>query len=109
MPLEQQAMLRLDGKVAFITGCGSSGPGWGNGKAIATLFARQGAKVFGIDRMLDAAQATREGVAGEGGSMAVQAADVTQDRDVSAAVAACVETFGRIDILVNNVGRSEPG
>jgi len=41
-------MLRLDGKVAIVTGAGSAGPGWGNGKATAVLMARQGASVFAI-------------------------------------------------------------
>ena len=49
-------MLRLDGKVALVTGCGSIGPGWGNGKAIAVLLARQGAKVYGCDLTLEAAE-----------------------------------------------------
>ena len=40
---------RLKGKVALVTGCGSSGPGWGNGKAISVVFAREGARVFGCD------------------------------------------------------------
>ena len=102
-------MLRLDDKIAFVTGCGSSGHGWGNGKAIAALFARQGAKVFVIDLTLDAAEATRDIVVGKGGTMVVRAGDVTRDTDVREAVAGCLEAFGRIDILVNNVGRSEPG
>jgi len=51
-------MLRLDGKVAIVTGCGSSAPGWGNGKAIAVLLARQGATVLGVDLDREAAQAT---------------------------------------------------
>ncbi|KAH0533548.1 hypothetical protein FGG08_007678, partial [Glutinoglossum americanum] len=107
---EQRTLLtKLDGKIALVTGCGASGPGWGNGKAIATLFARQGANVYGIDLKLEAAQATREVVQGEGGTMVVQAGDVTRDVEVRNAVAACLATFGRIDILVNNVGRSEPG
>ncbi|MGE4240029.1 SDR family NAD(P)-dependent oxidoreductase [Ramlibacter sp.] len=102
-------MLRLDGKVALVTGCGTQGEGWGNGKAMSVLFARQGAQVFGVDLALEAAQATREIVRGEGGTMEVMAADVTADADVRRMVAACVERFGHIDILVNNVGRSEPG
>lgn len=102
-------MLRLDGKVAIVTGCGSSEPGWGNGKAIATLFARQGARVFGIDLTLEAARETQDIVNSEGGVMEIAAADVTKDEDVRAAVAACTQAFGRVDILVNNVGRSEPG
>ncbi|MET3353155.1 UNVERIFIED_ORG: NAD(P)-dependent dehydrogenase (short-subunit alcohol dehydrogenase family) [Xanthobacter viscosus] len=100
---------RLDGKVVLVTGCGSIGPGWGNGKAISVLFARQGARVFGVDLNLDAADETRGIVEGEGGEMAVRAGDVTSSTDTSAMVQACLDRFGRIDVLVNNVGRSEPG
>ncbi|MDN5289673.1 MAG: 3-oxoacyl-[acyl-carrier protein] reductase [Mucilaginibacter sp.] len=102
-------MLRLDGKVALVTGCGSSGPGWGNGKAIAVLLARQGASVFGVDLALEAAAATRALIREEGGVAEVHAADVTDSAQVRAMVEACLARFGRIDILVNNVGRSEPG
>jgi NAD(P)-dependent dehydrogenase (short-subunit alcohol dehydrogenase family) len=100
---------RLDGKVALVTGCGSSGPGWGNGKAIAVLLARQGATVFGVDLELEAAQATRDLIREEGGAAEVHAADVTDSAQVRQMVEACLASFGRIDILVNNVGRSEPG
>lgn len=102
-------MLRLDGKVALVTGCGTRGEGWGNGKAIAVLLARQGASVYGCDLDVDAAQATRRIIQEEGGTAEVQAADVTRAAEVKAMVQACVARFGRIDILVNNVGRSEPG
>jgi NAD(P)-dependent dehydrogenase (short-subunit alcohol dehydrogenase family) len=102
-------MHRLDGKVALVTGCGSSGPGWGNGKAIAVLLARQGAAVFGVDLVLEAAEATRDLIREEGAAAEVHAADVTDSAQVRAMVEACLARFGRIDILVNNVGRSEPG
>jgi len=102
-------MLKLDGKVALVTGCGSIGPGWGNGKAIAVLLARQGASVFGVDLTLEAAEATRALIQEEGGVAEVQVSDVTKAADVAAMVEACLARFGRIDILVNNVGRSEPG
>jgi NAD(P)-dependent dehydrogenase (short-subunit alcohol dehydrogenase family) len=102
-------MLRLDGKVALVTGCGSIGEGWGNGKAIAVLLARQGATVYGCDLTLAAAQVTQQLIRQEGGVCEVQAADVTRAADVQSLVDACVAKFGRIDILVNNVGRSEPG
>jgi NAD(P)-dependent dehydrogenase (short-subunit alcohol dehydrogenase family) len=102
-------MFRLDGKVALVTGCGTKGEGWGNGKAIAVLLARQGAKVYGCDLELAAAQATQELIRQEGGEAEVQTADVTQATEVQALVEACLARFGRIDILVNNVGRSEPG
>ena len=102
-------MLRLDGKVALVTGCGSIGDGWGNGRAMSVLFARQGAKVYGVDRSLAAAEATAALVAAEGFEAQVAACDVTQAAAVNAMVDDCLARFGRIDILINNVGRSEPG
>ncbi len=102
-------MLRLDGKVAVVTGCGASGPGWGNGKAIATLFARQGAVVVGTDRNREAAEATRRGIADEGHACDVVVSDATAADDVRALIHGTAERHGRIDILVNNVGQSEPG
>lgn len=95
---------RLKGKVALITGCGSVGPGWGNGKAMSVLFAREGASVFGLDIDEAAAEETRAIIAGEGGRCEVRVTDVTRDADVRAAAIACRQAFGRIDILVNNVG-----
>ena len=102
-------MFRLDGKVALVTGCGTIGEGWGNGKAIAVLLARQGAGVFGCDLALEAAQVTRDLIREEGGVAEVQTCNVTKAADVKGLVQACLARFGRIDILVNNVGRSEPG
>ena len=102
-------MLNLSGKVALVTGCGSMGPGWGNGKAIAVLLARQGASVFGVDLDLEAARVTEQLIRDEGGTVEVMSADVKQAGEVQRMVQACVKRFGRIDILVNNVGRSEPG
>lgn len=102
-------MLSLDNKIALVTGVGSFGPGWGNGKAIATLFARQGATVVGVDVNLEAAEGTRRTIEGEGNRIDISACDVTKADQVNALVARCLERFGRIDILVNNVGRSEPG
>ena len=102
-------MLRLDGKVAIVTGCGSSGPGWGNGKAMAVLLARQGAKVAGFDRDEAAAAETKRIIEDEGGACFVARCDATNAKEVNAFVADCAKRFGRIDILINNVGRSEPG
>lgn len=102
-------MLNLQGKVALVTGCGTQEQGWGNGKAIAVLLARQGAKVFGVDLNLAAAQATQAIIEKEGGRAHVMACDVTKTEQVQAMVQACLDTFGQIDILINNVGRSEPG
>ncbi|MGA0025285.1 MAG: SDR family NAD(P)-dependent oxidoreductase [Burkholderiales bacterium] len=102
-------MLSLKGKVAFVAGAGSIGEGWGNGKATAVLLARQGAKVYGTDRNLQAVEETRNIIAGEGGACIVQSCDMTDSAAVKAAVDACLKQYGRIDILVNNVGGSAPG
>ncbi len=92
-----------------MTGCGTAGEGWGNGKAIAALLARQGAQLYGCDLNMDVAVATQRIIESEGGSAHTQACDVTDGAQVQRMVASCLERFGRIDILVNNVGRSEPG
>lgn len=102
-------MLRLDGKVALVTGCGSKGPGWGNGQAIAVLLARQGAKVFGVDIDPEAGEVTAARISGEGGVASIQHVDVTSAAAVEQMISDCVARFGRLDVLVNNVGRSEPG
>jgi NAD(P)-dependent dehydrogenase (short-subunit alcohol dehydrogenase family) len=99
----------VDGKVAIVTGCGSSGPGWGNGKAMAVLLARQGAKIAGFDRDEAAAAETKRIIEDEGGSCFVARCDATNAKEVNAFVADCMARLGRIDILINNVGRSEPG
>ncbi len=95
---------RLEGKVAIVTGAGSSGPGWGNGKAAAVLFAREGARVFAVDRDPGALEETRAIIAGEGGACEAFTADVTRSDQVEALARRCSEQFGRIDILHNNVG-----
>ena len=99
----------LTGKVALVTGAGSIGPGWGNGKATAVLLARQGAKIFGLDINEPAACVTRDLIQKEGGACVVHQCDMTVASEVKAAVNACLENFGRIDILINNVGGSAPG
>ena len=95
---------RLKNKVAIVTGAGSVGPGWGNGKATAVLFAREGAKVFAGDINLDAAMETKAIINQEGGHCTVQKVDVSKSDEVKAMVDRCIETYGRIDILHNNVG-----
>ena len=102
-------MLSLAGKVAIVTGAGSVGPGWGNGKATAVLMARQGASVFAIDINPDAVEETRAFIAGEGGTCVTHACDMLEAPQVEAAVAECMHRLGRVDILVNNVGGSHPG
>jgi len=95
---------RLEGKVAIVTGAGSAGPGWGNGKATAALFAREGARVFLVDNRAAAVEETRAIVAQEGGDATAHVADVTDAGQVAALVERCVATYGRIDVLDNNVG-----
>lgn len=102
-------MLRLDGKVAIVTGAGSAGPGWGNGKAAAVLLARQGAAVFALDIHAEAVEETLSIIRAEGGTAMAHIADVRSSDAVSGAVESCISAFGRLDILVNNVGGSFPG
>jgi NAD(P)-dependent dehydrogenase (short-subunit alcohol dehydrogenase family) len=102
-------MLRLDGKIAFISGIGSVGEGWGNGRATAVLFARQGATVFGTDLNIAAAEKTVATIRAEGGTANAVTCDMTDSESVKGAVDACIARHGRIDILVNNVGGSAPG
>ncbi|OAA68542.1 short-chain dehydrogenase/reductase [Niveomyces insectorum RCEF 264] len=101
----------LKGKVVFLTGIGQTGDQsmWGNGAATARILAHNGAKIFGCDLYLEAAQHTEKRIQAEGGEITVTSANVTKDESVKAAVDACVAKYGRIDVLINNVGRSEPG
>lgn len=100
---------RLRGKVALVSGAGSIGPGWGNGKATAVLYAREGASVFCGDRDLAAAEQTRDIIREEGGVAEAFRCDVTQADQVAAMVAGCHEAFGALDVLHNNVGILELG
>ena len=100
---------RLKDKVALVTGAGSIGPGWGNGKATAVLFAREGAKVFAADLRLAAALETKRIIEGEGGACEAVACDVSKAKEVAAMVDACMKAFGRVDVLHNNVGIVEVG
>jgi len=102
-------MLSMAGKVAIVTGAGSVGPGWGNGRATATLLARQGASVFLIDINDDAVQETRSVIENEGSTCAVHRCDMMVSAEVAEMVQACLNRFKRIDVLVNNVGGSAPG
>ena len=95
---------RLEGKVAIVTGAGSSGPGVGNGKAASVLFAREGAKVLLVDIDADHAQETLELITAEGGEASVFQADVTNADHCRSMVESAVERYGRLDILDNNVG-----
>ena len=100
---------RLKGKVAIVTGAGSVGPGIGNGKATAMLFAREGASVLLVDYSLEAAEETRELIDEEGGASKTFRADVSRPDDCAAMVEECIRAFGRVDVLHNNVGIEIPG
>jgi hypothetical protein len=99
---------RVEGKVALIVGAGCVGPGWGNGRAAAVLFAFEGAKVFAVDKDTDSMTETVARV-GNAGEIATHVCDALDDAQVGAMAEACRKKFGRIDILVNNVGGSAAG
>ena len=100
---------RLEDKVALVTGAGSSGPGWGNGKATAVLFAREGARIAAVDINVEAARETAEIIESEGGASIPIQTDVSDTEEVAEMVSQCLAAFGRIDLLHNNVGIAELG
>ena len=95
---------RLQDRAAIVVGAGSIGPGWGNGKATAVLFAREGAKVLAVDLNAEAAEETVAIIHGEGGVAEACVADVTDPDQVAAMARRCVEAYGSIDVLHHNVG-----
>lgn len=95
---------RLAGRIAIVTGAGSLADGWGNGKATAVLFAREGATVVAVDRRIDSAESTARIIESEGGVCLPVEADISSEDDVNRVVATTVERFGALDILQNNVG-----
>lgn len=100
---------RVAGKVALVFGGGSAGPGWGNGKAAAMVYAREGARVAVVDIRREAAEETRGRLRAEGFDAESYAADVTDAQAVAAVVRQVRERFGAIDILHNNVGITRMG
>ena len=103
-------MPRLKDKVAIVAGAGSIAEGWSNGKATAVLFAREGAKVFAVDRDMKAAQETCDDHRGRGRRMRRRInATCRSPREVDAMVAACIAKYGRVDVLFNNVGMQVVG
>lgn len=101
----------LRGKVVLLTGIGQSGGSsmWGNGAATARILAANGCKIFGCDLQLERAEVTAQRIRAEGGEVSVTACDVTKNEAVEQLVQACIDKYGVIDILVNNVGMSEKG
>lgn len=102
-------MDRMRDKIVLVFGAGSVGAGWGNGKAAAVAYAREGACVACIDLDPEAARVTADLVEAEGSQTLVIRADVTDPATISAAVDAAMDRWGRIDVLHNNVGMNEPG
>jgi NAD(P)-dependent dehydrogenase (short-subunit alcohol dehydrogenase family) len=96
---------RLQDKVAIVTGAGSVGSGWGNGRATVARFAQEGAKVLAVDLQETNLKETLELSA----DIRAHLCDVTDARAMAKMVEACLEHFGRLDILVNNVGGSAAG
>ena len=97
--------MRLRDKTAIVVGAGQTpGETIGNGRATAMLFAREGARVLLVDRRLESALETQALIKEEGGEATAVEADITRDEDCSAFARACVESYGRIDVLHNNVG-----
>ncbi len=100
---------RLNGKVAIVTGAGSRAPGGiGNGRATSVLLAREGARVALLDSVRDWVDETLAMVEDEGGQAFAVTADVADSESCRGAVAAIVERWGRLDVLVNNVGVGGP-
>ena len=96
---------RLEGKTAIVVGGGQTpGATIGNGRATSILFAREGARVLVVDRDLDSAKETKAMIDAEGGTAEVHAADVCSATDCESISDRCVELYGAIDILHNNVG-----
>jgi NAD(P)-dependent dehydrogenase (short-subunit alcohol dehydrogenase family) len=94
---------RLAGKVALVTGAGSVGAGWGNGRAIAVRFAQEGARVYGVDREQERLDETARLVNEAGGSFVSDICDVSSSTSIADMVARCLSEYGCIDVLVNTV------
>lgn len=104
----EPASSSLAGRVAIVTGAGSRSADIGNGRACAILLARRGARVLLLDAQLAAAQATERMIAAEGGTSIAAQVDVADASQCQQAVAMAVAAWGRVDILVNNVGIGGP-
>lgn len=97
--------MRLEGKVCVVVGAGQTpGETVGNGRAIALLFARQGAEVLCVDRAPERAEETAGLIVAEGGKAFAHQADITRPDEAAGIIAAAKARWGRIDVLVNDVG-----
>ena len=109
IPPIPEARERLKAKVAIVTGAGTRGELAGVGQAAAILLAGHGAKVLVVDFDPERAQGTVATIEALGGEAAIFVGDMTSTEACSAMVDACVERFGALHILVNNVGLHGPG
>src|SRR3954454_11915755 len=104
------AARRLNGKVAVVIGAGQSrGDGFGNGRATAMRFAREGARVLAVDRRLESAGETAELIGKEGARAAASAAEVARVPELAAAMQESQRRWGSVDVHYNNVGVSLGG
>ena len=95
---------RMENKIVLVSGAGSIGPGWGNGKACSVLYAREGAKVIACDINLDAAIETTEIIRKEGGNAIALQCDVSNQTSISKLFKEILKDHNRIDVLHSNVG-----
>ena len=104
---------RMQNKVILVTGAGSVGPGWGNGRAIAVRMVQEGARVMALDLQNDRLEETlrlgQQARAAHQGEIASMTCNVTSAASIQTAVEATLKRFGRIDVLINNVGGSAAG
>ncbi len=100
---------RMNDKVAVVIGAGSIGEGWGNGKAAAIVYAREGAKVLVVDFRDDAADETAKIISDAGGIAVAHTANATKEDDVAGIFDKCIAEFGKVDVLHNNVGGQGTG
>lgn len=108
--MAQSSLARLEGKAAVVVGGGQTpGATTGNGRAAAVLYAREGARVLVADRNLASAQETADLISGEGGEAVALEVDVTSEDHLAQMVATCVDRWGRLDLVHNNVGISSAG
>ena len=96
---------RLTGHVAVVVGAGQTpGTTIGNGRATSIVLARDGASVLAVDRDLDSAAETVAMIEAEGGTASALRADITSEDDCRAIAAEVIDRYGRVDVLINNVG-----
>ena len=100
---------RMKNKVVLVSGSGSIGPGWGNGKACSVLYAREGAKIIACDIDLSAAEETVNIIKEEGGEATALQCDVSKAESVSKLFENILKVHEKIDVLHSNVGIVEVG